>query len=81
MKAKLSKDFNILPEKIIVTFPQKGSFHVQVIFQSHEFNKITIQEFKDKFKNDTEFKELSYLKEIHEDVVVAVAGCKLSKNN
>ena len=39
LKLKLSKDYNIPPEKIIVTLPQKGSFHVQVIFQSDEFDE------------------------------------------
>ena len=65
LKLKLSKDFNIPPEKIIITFPQKGSFHVQVIFQSDEFNKMDINEFKEKFKNDKEFKELSNLKDMN----------------
>ena len=31
LKAKLSKDYNIPPEKIIVTLPQKGSLRVQVM--------------------------------------------------
>ena len=77
LKLKLSKDFNIPPEKIIVTFPEKGSFHVQVIFQSDEFNNLDINEFKEKFKNDNEFKELSNLKDIHEDIIVG--SCKLTK--
>ena len=50
MKLKLSKDYHIPVEQIIVTFPQKGSFHVQVIFQSDEFNNLDINEFKNKFK-------------------------------
>jgi hypothetical protein len=72
---KLSKDHNIPPEKIIVTLPQKGSFHVQVIFQSDEFNNLDKKEFIEKFKNDPEFKELSNLKDIHEDVIMG--GVKL----
>ena len=32
LKLKISKDYNIPIDKIIVAFPQKGSFHVQVIF-------------------------------------------------
>ena len=39
LKLKLSKDYNIPPDKIIITLPKKGSFHVQVIFQKDEFNK------------------------------------------
>ena len=75
LKLKLSKDHNIPPEKIIVTLPQKGSFHVQVIFQSDEFNNLDKKEFIEKFKNDPEFKELSNLKDIHEDVIMG--GVKL----
>ena len=58
MKVKLRKDYNLPPEKIRVTFPQKGSFHVQVIFQSSEFNDLDLDDFKQKFQNDDEFKEL-----------------------
>ena len=78
LKRKLSKDYHIPEDKIVVTFPQKGSFHVQVIFQSDEFNDLKPEEFKEKFQNDDEFKELQYLKEIHTDVIMG--GCKLSKN-
>ena len=78
LKKKLSKDYHISEDKIIITFPQRGSFHVQVIFQSEEFNDLNLDEFKEKFKNDEEFKELSNLKEIHSDVIMG--ACKLSKN-
>ena len=74
----MSKDYHISEDKIIITFPQRGSFHVQVIFQSEEFNDLNLDEFKEKFKNDEEFKELSNLKEIHSDVIMG--ACKLSKN-
>ena len=77
LKLKLSKDYNIPINQIIVTFPQRGSFHVQVIFQSNEFNDLDINEFKNKFKNDPKFEELSNLKEIHTDVIMG--GCKLTK--
>ena len=77
LKKKLSKDYHIPEDKIIVTFPQKGSFHVQVIFQSQEFNDLNLEEFKEKFENDDEFKDLAYLKEIHSDVIMG--ACKLSK--
>ena len=39
---KLSRDYNISEDKIIVTFPQKGSVSVQVIFQSDEFNNLNL---------------------------------------
>ena len=77
LKIKISKDYNIPIDKIIVTFPQRGSFHVQIIFQSEEFNNLDIDEFKEKFKNDNEFEELKNLKEIHSDIIME--GCKLSK--
>ena len=78
LKLKLSKDYNIPPEKIIVTLPQKGSFHVQVIFQSEDFHKLDKNDFINKFKNDPEFEELKNLKDIHEDVIMG--GVKLSRN-
>ena len=78
LRKKLSKDYHIPEDKIIVTFPQKGSFRVQVIFQSDEFNELDTNDLKQKFQNDEEFKELSNLKEIHSDVIMG--GCKLSKN-
>ena len=70
LKLKLSKDYNLPPEKIIITLPQKGSFHVQVIFQSQDFANLDKNQFINKFKNDPEFKELSNLKDIHEDVIM-----------
>ena len=78
LKLKLSKDYGIPVDKIIVTFPQKGSYSVQVIFQSDEFNNLDSNQFMNKLKNDNEFKELSYLKEIHSDLVLG--GCKLRKD-
>ena len=72
------KILNGIPvEKIVVTFPQKGSYRVQVIFQSSEFNDLEPNHFMSKFKNDPEFKELSNLKEIHYDLVFQ--GCKFKK--
>ena len=78
LKLKLSRDYNIPIDKIIVTFPQKGSFNVQVIFQSDEFNDLNLNQFKEKFRKEKHFKELCNLKEIHSDVIMG--GCKLSKN-
>ena len=78
IKKKLSKDYHIPEDKIIVAFPQKGSFRVQVIFQSNEFNDLDTKELEQKFKDDDEFPELSKLKIIQSDVIMG--GCKLSKN-
>ena len=77
LKLKLSKDYNVPIDKIIVTFPQKGSFRVQVIFQSDDFNNLDEQQFLNKFQNDQEFSELKNLKEIHTDSICTI--CKLSK--
>ena len=79
LKLKLSKDYNIPPDEIIVTFPQKGSLHVQVIFQSMDFNKLDKAQFINKFKNDPEFEELSNLKDIHEDIIIGAV--KIGINN
>ena len=79
LKLKLSKDYNIPPEKIIVTLPQKGSLHVQVIFQSDEFNNLNKVDFIKKFKNDKEFAELQNLKDIQEDIIMGAV--RLTKNN
>ena len=70
LKLKLSKDYNINPDKIIITLPKKGSFHVQVIFQKDEFNNLNKTDFINKFKSDPEFPELQKLKDIHEDVIM-----------
>ena len=78
LKLKLSKDYNISTDKIIITFPKKGSFNIQVIFQSDEFNNLDLNEFKEKFRNETQFTELCNLKEIHSDIIMS--ACKLSKN-
>ena len=80
LKKKLSKDYNIPEDKIIVTYPQKGSLRLQVIFQSDEFNELDTDEIKRKFIfiNDDEYQEFATLKEIHSDVIME--GCKLSKN-
>ena len=64
LRSKISEDYNVPKEKIIIAFPQKGSFHVQVIFQSDEFNDLDLEEFKRKFQNDTKYKELSKLKSV-----------------
>jgi len=77
LKKKLSKDYNIPPEKIIITLPQKGSFHVQVIFQSNDFHDLDKNQFIKKFKNDPDYEELSLLKDIHEDVIMG--GVRLKR--
>ena len=75
---KLSRDYNIPINKIIVTFPQKGSVNIQVIFQSDEFNNLDLDEFNKKFQNDVNFPKLQNLKEVHRTGIME--GCKLSRN-
>jgi len=78
LKQKLSRDFDTPTDKIIVTYPQRGSFEVQVIFQSDEFNNLDLNSFCNKFKKEKEFKKLKNLKIIHSDLIMS--ACKLSKN-
>ena len=78
LKQKLSRDYGVNPKDIIITYPERGSVRVQIIFQSDEFNQLNTQEFENKFKNEKEFPELKNLKTIHKDVLMG--ACKLSKN-
>ena len=78
LKSKISKDYKIPKDEIIITYPQKGSMSVQLIFQNDEFNDLNLDEMKQKFKNDKEFSDLKNLKEIHTDLIMG--ACKLSKN-
>ena len=68
---------DIPSETIIVTYPQKGSFSVQVIFQSDKFDNLKPEELKQKLKDD-EFEELKNLKEIHSDLIMG--AFKITKN-
>jgi len=56
--------------------PQRGSLHVQVIFQTEEFNNLDKNDFINKFKNDGEFKELQNLKDIQEDIIMGAVKLK-----
>ena len=80
LRKKLSLEYNIPEEKIIVTNPQKGSYQVQVIFQTDTFNNddVNLSKLKEKYNDDDEtFKELKYLKNIQQSVILD--GVKLSK--
>ena len=83
LQQKLSEDYNIPTEQIIVSYPNeinydnpKKGLNVQVIFQSDSFNELDLEQFKLKFKNDIKYPELRNLKEIHSDLVME--ACKLS---
>ena len=78
LRLKLSKDFGVKPDEIVITYPERGSFQIQVIFQSDDFNKLDTNEFENKFRNEECYPELSKLKTIHTDVIIG--ACTLSKN-
>ena len=67
LRTKLSKEYNISEDKIIITNPQRGSFKLTVIFQSEDFN-LTKEELIEKFKDEP---ELAKLKEIHTDILLS----------
>ena len=77
LRKKLSIEYNIPEDKIIITNPQKGSYSVQVIFATDNFNdkNININTLKGNCSNE-EFKELQSLKEIHSSLIMG--GCKLN---
>ena len=79
LRKKLSIEYNIPEDKIIITNPQKGSYSVQVIFETEEFNdkNVDINKFKSNC-TDEEFEELKNLKEIHTSLVMD--GCKLTSS-
>ena len=61
LKKKLSEEYKIPENKIIVTYPQKGSYEVQVIFEDASFNEeeeLNLEKFKESCKKDVNFKEL-----------------------
>jgi hypothetical protein len=76
LRKKLSLEYNIPEDKIIIANPQKGSYQIQVIFQTDEFNNLDMNQLKDKCKNDEEFKEISQLKQVHESLIMS--ACKLT---
>ena len=79
LKKKLSLEYKVPEDKIIITCPQKGSYLVQVIFLSEEFNNVVDPEqFRKSCINQEDFKELSYLKDIQKKVIME--GVKLSKD-
>ena len=81
LKKKLSEEYKIPENKIIVTYPQKGSYEVQVIFEDASFNEeeeLNLEKFKESCKKDDNFKELCELKKVHKSLIME--GCKLSRN-
>ena len=77
LRSKISRDYNVPKEKIIIAFPEIGSLKVQLIFQSDEFNDSELEEFLNKFKNDPNLGELSKLKSVQAGILIP--ACYLSK--
>ena len=78
LRKKLSMEYNIPEDKIILTNAQRGSYKIQVIFETSKFNKsLDVNSWKNNC-NDEEFKELCNLKEIHTSLLME--GCKLKPN-
>jgi hypothetical protein len=59
LRKKLSNEYNINEEDIIITFPRKGSYEVTVIFKSKDF-QLNKDDLIKKFQNEKD--ELSKLK-------------------
>ena len=66
MRKKLSIDYNIPEDEIIIINPQKGSYRVQVIYETNDFHdkNFDVNNLKRSCSNE-EFKELQSLKEIY----------------
>jgi len=73
LRKKLSEEYNINEEEIIITFPRKGSYLVTIIFKSIYF-KLNENDLMNKFKNEKD--ELSKLKKIESGIILG--GCKLT---
>ena len=73
LRKKLSKEYNINEEDIIITFPRRGSYQVTIIFKSQDF-KLNEEELIKKLKEDKD--ELSKLKKIESGIILE--GCKLT---
>ena len=75
LRKKLSLEYNINEEDIIITFPRKGSYQVTIIFKSQDFN-LNENDLINKFKNEKD--ELSKLKKIESGIILG--GCKLKQS-
>ncbi len=73
LREKLSKEYNINEEDIIITFPRRGSYQVTIIFKSQDF-ELNEEELIKKFQNEKD--ELSKLKKIKSGIILG--GCILN---
>ena len=74
LRKKLSKEYNIPEDDIIITNPQRGSFQLSVIFKSDDFN-LSKEDLLKKFKDEP---ELGKLKDIHKDLLLT--ACKINSS-
>ena len=77
LRKKLSIEYNIPEDKIIITNAQRGSYRIQVIFESEDFNKNIDIKTLTKNCDNNEFKELKYLKNVQTSLIME--GCKLTE--
>ena len=75
LRKKLSKEYNIKEEDIIISFPRHGSYQVTIIFKSEDF-KLEKADLMKKFQNEKD--ELGKLKSIEEGIIIN--GCCLHQN-
>lgn len=75
---KISSKCGVPENEILVTYPQKGSYIVHVIFLSEQFDNLNPEQLKNLIKGDKDFKEISYLKKIQKKVIMD--GVKLTRN-
>ena len=75
LRKKLSKEYNIKEEDIIISFPRHGSYQVTIIFKSEDF-KLEKDDLIKKFQNEKD--ELGKLKSIEQGIIIG--GCCLHKN-
>ena len=75
LRKKLSKEYNIPEDDIIITNPQRGSFQLSVIFKSKDFN-LKKDELLQKFKDEP---ELGTLKDIEKNLLLS--ACKISEKS
>lgn len=73
----MDKDNQRKNKEIKINHPERLSFQVQNIFQSEDFNKLSLDEFENKFRNEINFQELKIIKLIYSDIL---KGCCLRED-
>jgi hypothetical protein len=77
LKQKLSKDYSIPEEKIIIFEPKRGSLTVPIMFQDDNCNNIDLNDMQMKLRNDYDYPEFQCIKGINKGAIMS--GCKLTK--